>query len=306
MKKIVLFTSLFTLPVLAFSQWSGDTITFEKNSNLVHVDTSQHPNLWQIGRPQKTFTDSAYSKPNAIITDTVNLTPAHNTSSFTVGYKTYVGGSFAPIIQFWHKYQTDSLHAGGYLEFSGDTGKTWTNAESLAFGPFSMNMYSSDSWDTIAGGENAFTGQSSGWLHSVVAVCNFTPYQNGTDSVLFRFTFHSDSVALPKEGWEVDNIETGIAVCEGIQEVGKYKGSIQVYPNPSNTEVNLLYRFSSASHKATLNLYNPVGQLVKSETISNNAGTVTEDVSALPDGIYYYRLVVDGVPVAVSKLAVVH
>lgn len=296
MKKTLLLVSLFMLPVFVFSQIGSDTITFEKNSNLVHIDTSQHPNIWQIGRPQKTFMDSAYSKPNAIITDTINRTPAHNTSSFIVGYVTDFAPPAGPFIQFMHKYKTDSLHAGGYIEVSTDTGKTWTNV-----GVVRPGLYYGD---TITGGIPAFTGNSLGWRYCLFPLC-YVFYNVGSDSALFRFTFKSDSVSTADEGWMIDNITITTTICEGIQEVGKDKGSIQIYPNPASTEVSLIYNFNSANHKAILNLYSPLGQLVKSEGISNNAGTITEDVSALPDGIYYYRLVVDGVPAATSKLVII-
>ncbi|MDA3953800.1 MAG: transposase [Bacteroidales bacterium] len=43
----------------------------------MYFDSSEPP-IWQIGTPNKTFFDSAYSSPNAIITDTVNYYPINN------------------------------------------------------------------------------------------------------------------------------------------------------------------------------------------------------------------------------------
>jgi hypothetical protein len=295
MKKILLLI-LFSAYILnAYSQLKmGDTISFEKNGEYVKIDTSQKNNIWQIGKPQKTFFNSAYSKPYAIVTDTINPYPINNTSSFVI--KTWIaGGAGALTIDFMHKYETDSLKDGGYIEVSIDNGATWMNIASLYsfFYPFH---------DTIEGGIPAFTGKSNGWVHAHTSIlCEASV----NDSVLVKFTFKSDSINNNKEGWMIDNLIFSIIICEGIVEHSGNIAQVNVYPNPANTNITLSYQLPQNESKGMLNLYNTMGQLISSGDITSSNGTIDEDVSALSGGIYYYTLSVNGVVMATNKLAII-
>ena len=84
---------IFTLIALllcntAYTQW-GFFQTFESPNDTFNdkfiIDTVNYPNnVWQIGKPQKTVFDSAYSYPNAIVTDTLNPYPVNDTSVFMI------------------------------------------------------------------------------------------------------------------------------------------------------------------------------------------------------------------------------
>jgi hypothetical protein len=48
----------------------------------IYIDTiSNQDNIWQVGQPNKIIFNTAYSEPNAIITDTSNHYPTNDTSS---------------------------------------------------------------------------------------------------------------------------------------------------------------------------------------------------------------------------------
>ncbi|MFI5220854.1 MAG: hypothetical protein ACHQK8_00905, partial [Bacteroidia bacterium] len=127
MKKI--FLPFFLLFMLVSKMSYGQllrAINFEtKNySNLLFIDTSNHKNIWQIGKPNKSKFDSAYSKPNALVTDTLNPYPINDTSRFiiknSIGYG-YLGTSLG----FYYKLNTDSLKDFGMIEISMDSGSHW-------------------------------------------------------------------------------------------------------------------------------------------------------------------------------------
>jgi hypothetical protein len=91
----------------------------------------------------------------------------------------------------------------------------------------------------------------------------------------------------------------------GINSVTPENVSFSVFPNPAGKQVTLSYELPQQQTNATLQLYNAVGQLVKTVAVKGYKGSVDNDVSALPNGIYYYTLSVDGVVEATSKLAVI-
>lgn len=298
MRKILFCLHFTALSVGAYSQMLfSDTITFEKGSNLVHIDTSQKNNIWQIGTPHKSFFDSAYSKPYAIVTDTIGAYPINNTSSFVIDMP--YGGLLGDMVSFWYKIETDSLFDGGYIELSTDTGKTWTNIAN-APGCSCNNIYN---YGTITGGVPALTGRSDGWQNmSFLLGCKEFGLQ---DSLLLRFTFKSGSVVSNKEGWLIDNINVIVGACEGVDEINNKQASMSIYPMPANNNVTITYQLSLPNTKAELKLCNAMGQLVSSKSINSENTTATEDVSVLPNGVYYYALVVNGSVAATTKLVIV-
>ncbi len=72
--------------------------------------------------------------------------------------------------------------------------------------------------------------------------------------------------------------------------------SLNIYPNPASSNVNLSYDFTGAS-KATLSILDVVGRKVYEEEITDLSGkkTMTVNVSKFTPGIYMATLVVDDV-----------
>lgn len=298
MKKHLLSLICFgMLSVSVFAQGNLDTINFDKPSPLVKIDTTKG-NIWQIGKPQKIFFDSAYSGPNAIVTDTMGYYPKNTVSSFTVtapappSWRTWDICTM-PTISFWEKHQTDTLKDTGTVSISADMGKTWYRLDHYTV--YAQGM----PYKTISG--NSKTWQWVFWGGDPVGS---TPPFPTCDTALFRFTFYSDSINTNKEGWMIDDIIIGWDECEGINEVSSAKNTISLYPNPASTSITVAYHLSQKH--GVLNLYNPLGQLVKSEALTSMQNTVEENISQLSNGIYYYTLSVDGIVQTTSKLVVIH
>ncbi|MFI5135825.1 MAG: hypothetical protein ACHQD9_08235 [Chitinophagales bacterium] len=85
MKKLLLILIIVSLHSEIYAQGVplDENITFETPDSLLKIDTTAG-NIWEIGRPHKIFFDSAYSLPNAIVTDTLNPYPINNFSTFTI------------------------------------------------------------------------------------------------------------------------------------------------------------------------------------------------------------------------------
>ena len=137
-------------------------------------------------------------------------------------------------LYFHHKYDTDSLRDGGYIDVSYDNGVNWLNVynESDADSKFYQNLYTED--DTIINGDFAFSGNYvKDWKYSGVEWYWENEQASVLDSILIRFNFMSDEVAESKSGWIIDNIYVLIEdyCTDGIDNMDKNYGSL-VYPNP--------------------------------------------------------------------------
>jgi hypothetical protein len=253
MKKLVGFTILWLATFISVGQppWKdnpGDTLgiwnvyTFEEPTECIHIGTPA--NLWQIGHPQKTFFNAAWSADRAIVTDTLNPYPTSSHAWFDL----YLGGfnfnqyyyPWSTFIDFRHKFDSDSLHDGGYITISWDKGLTWMNAisdtvpMSHAFMNLSWNIYSPA--DTLYNGEPGFSGRSAGWIQTglswneihVKKTLEFPP-----DTLIVRFNFISDNDHHPREGWMIDDIRLySLELWGSIEENNSGNPALKLGPNP--------------------------------------------------------------------------
>jgi len=76
-----------------------------------------------------------------------------------------------------------------------------------------------------------------------------------------------------------------------IPETSTVSGEIMIYPNPTNGNFTLSY-VSNENSETTIRLYNLVGQVVQSKTVSQIKGlnTVNFDISSFSQGIYMLEL----------------
>lgn len=222
-----------------------DSIFFEYSTMPVSIDPSPSC-IWQIGVPGKTWLNQAYSFPKAIMTDTLQPYPENSTSSFTftidsnsiwnnpIGLATY--------FSFIHKFDTDTIDDYGMIEASIDGGINWCDLgdpyclQGYLPGPVWWENDSSLTSHHIYDHPAKFSGKSDGWIFSRIhfdyAVGK--SIENGwLDSIMVRFTFHSDNVPSGKEGWLVDNIIIGACdIYMGTPPAKEMKNKAEVIPNP--------------------------------------------------------------------------
>lgn len=239
-------------------------------ANYFYIDTTQTSNLWQIGTPSKTDFNIAYSLPLALLTDTLNIYPNGNISSFEF----VVWTDDATLISFWHRFSADSLADGGIIEVSTDGGSTWTNIIDAT--QFTLtNFYSSS--NTISSNSNkpGFTGNS-GWIKSTIQgyALNF---------VRFRFTFTSDNINTNKDGWIIDSFDFN-CLGTGIQEVG-INSPIQIFPNPAS---NFIFIQSDNSKQIKTAIIKDI--LGRTILTTDN---MTIDLSQFQSGLYFIEINTD-------------
>lgn len=183
-------------------QYFDGADTIQGQSLFIQIDTST-TNIWQVGPPQKTIFDSAYSGNQVLITDTSNSIPDSNESyfEFTFDHHNFWG---ILAIQWVQKLDLDSSKEVGRIEYSLDTGNTWINV----FGdPMVYNFYgyqSSNQGSQHLSGNQGFTGTDTNWRD--IWLCYDGSYFQSQDTVTFRFSIETDTIEHNSEGWMIDNM----------------------------------------------------------------------------------------------------
>jgi len=264
---------------------------------IVQLDTT-NCGIWQIGGSNKpVFSPVGSYLMHGIMTDTIGSYPVNVNSSFIIK------ANFSePNIgmAFWHRYETDSGHDGGVVEFSVDSGANWANV--IGCDPYDYrgtinteNYYGAG--DTLSGGIPAFSGNSGGEVESILQIVNCYAYRTMTrpcywlDSadweayyspdIWFRFRFVSDSIPDAYSGWFIDSVIFYASYCPGSVATAGSQPEIKLSPDPASSSVTITTGLNSGY---TIWLYNMLGQQVVQ---ANDCQPVQQlDVSSLPAGVY--------------------
>jgi hypothetical protein len=130
-----------------------------------------------------------------------------------------------------------------------------------------------------------------------------TGYSTGTSSVsytIFNVDNPSDSIQFNV----VYNVVSGpVTVNENQRPVSSTLSAPM--PNPASGNFALQYNTGNTAG-AVLNIYNAIGELVSSATLSNTQGICVTDTTELPEGIYICTLVSEGIITGTQRIIVVH
>jgi hypothetical protein len=89
----------------------------------------------------------------------------------------------------------------------------------------------------------------------------------------------------------------------GIEPAGK--ATATAYPNPASSLVNFNYNLQD-NPGATLIIRNLLGSPVKEAFLTETSGKTMVEVGDLPEGIYFYSVVVNGTTTSTKKLIIRH
>jgi Secretion system C-terminal sorting domain len=267
---------------------------FTSDTNVISVDTAGC-RLWQIGKTLKPVFSNDTIASTGIMTDTLKPYPRNADDHFTIRITNFITN---PIITIWHRFQTDSGHAGGIVEYSNDSGTTWLNVANCYFS--STGFYSLA--DTISTGQSAFTGNSKGEESSTIQFLNCfgeremsTSCSIGFQPLYLRFRFVSDSIVDSLSGWKIDSIKVTSYTCPGKVANINIAHPPTISPNPS---YNGVFSFSAMADETryALTIYDLMGRVILATPYQHEA-----DISIYPDGLYFYK-VSDGVNTFTGKL----
>lgn len=228
------------------------------------------------------------------------------------------------VMQFTHRYSTETTFDGGVIEISNDGGATWYDLGS--------QITSGHYTDVIPAANNpfingpAFGGNSNGYIKTTVNLGQFAG-----QNVDIRFRMASD-VLTPGVGWFVDDVLFGVnpttikstvtsltpagdfaksetenlvlkansaakTQAQSQEVVENNKNTLQstfetsIYPNPTDNVLNVRFD-ESEGQEFQIQLYNLQGQLMVERTSAND-NVVTLDVANLPAGIYLVKIADD-------------
>jgi hypothetical protein len=313
MKRLFLLGSIVLLMPILKAQLVMDSIYtgFENANNFISI--SAGTNSWQIGTPNKTVFNSSFSPTNSLVTDTINTYPINDTSIFMAVYgppvASYLGAYFPFEINFYHRFNTDTLTDAGKMEISFDGGISWINGltdeyASYYYPHFNQHYFENDG-STYYDSLNV-SGNSNGWVHSIIGkdvygwgVVNWSV---NIDSIMVKFTFVSDGVDNFKDGWQIDDLclkyyETLMSLEENESAIGMH-----ISPNPFATQT--IIHTNVELSNACLTIYNQFGQRVKTvDPIFGQSISLLRD--NLRSGLYYIQLSQQNKIISTKKLFVI-
>ena len=277
-KAIPYFILLFVAitPMRSNAQWgtSPFSFTFDSGDTLwphyIFIDTIHfRHNIWQVGRPQKTVFDSAYSFPNVLITDTLNPYPPNDTSAFILTFPSALLSHYIYSVNFYYWVNMDSS-ANDLVEISNDSGRTW-NPE----------IYGTAGAVGLAGMVQGCSAIPSWCTWSIYFdTAYYHTYPN--DSLKLRFTFISGNDTSGKDGWMIDNVG---ATYQDLSVTSLQNNTfITIFPNPATTSLTI----TSPQNIIHITITNLIGQTVY--THEYNTPNVQLYVADLPPGIYFVKV----------------
>jgi hypothetical protein len=272
----------------------------DSSSNFNIIIESTVNNLWQKGYTTKFGTSNIRDTSCAIMTDTLNSYSTNNTSAFYFLLPERNPGDsyYNYYFKFWHKFETDSLLDGCWLEFSDDSGLTWFSLDSnynFQNGFTSCNLYSNNigasfqSFDTLLNGRKAWSGNSNGWRHTALWLTLAFPVKPNRSNPInaVRFVFQSDSIQTNKSGWIIDELNIGYVIGPNGIENSILPNQLPIYPNPSSSGVFTI-SYPTNFLKGTMEVYTIQGQKLISKVLNKQL-----DLSSYTNGCYYYKISFD-------------
>jgi hypothetical protein len=216
-------------------------------------------------------------------------------------------------MEFWHKYDMDTLNDIGIIDASYDGGNSWIVVnDTNNVMPWSSEFW----WDYDYHESNGnttvhpltITGKSDGWIQSRFNWQWWFPLKSDTiiyppDSLMIRFTFISDSVETYREGWMIDDIVTVSASMQNCSAIDENSADINIslIPNPFSLQTTIRTEYHLKN--STLIVYNSFGQ--KAWQIDNISGqSVTVLRNGLPPGLYFLQLSEKGKLLATKKIII--
>ncbi|MCK5134255.1 MAG: T9SS type A sorting domain-containing protein [Bacteroidales bacterium] len=275
-----------------------DTLSMNPVHEWVSIP-SPNENLWQVGYPNKQLFDSTLSGGPILVTDTIESYPTNADNYLLVSIPSVDSLWGVGIFSFYHRYNTDTLSDGGFIEISYDRGQTWINLirDNNHVQVNFIGLYSEI--DTISGNIPAFSGTSNDWsyveLYWVWIALTKKSDEQWANTIL-KFRFKSDSIDSEGDGWMIDQIVfRAYSVPGSIEDYSK--PAIHIFPNPVSDVLNIY--FPPGQKCNTMKIYGTNGTLVSSEIIDESNSV---NLSYLPEGLYWYILFDDSVKLSSGKL----
>lgn len=299
MKRLLLIPFLILVSFSAQGQRQGviiDSCGFHDSCSL--VKNLSDTGLWQIGTPSKVFFAQGGNGNKALLTDSANNYPPNTHEYVDIHFESIYNIRFA----FWHRYDTDTLADGGYIEVSYDQGITWQDIHQYDSNnlPIYMNVFGLYPESAALGnGKGGFSGRSKDTVLTIIEWVWAIPLKMWPATIWLRFHFYSDSIDNNKEGWMIDRMETSFDEVWGFDDLTN-PHRIKAYPNPGNG-LYTLELLTESEGNYELFVYDFKGKEIVKQALTGQKHA-SLDLSEYRSGMYFYTLVDEGKIVYADRL----
>lgn len=236
-------------------------------------------NIWQIGKSHKNNFTNPNAEAVAIVTDTSYFYPVNNTSQFIIKKPVDFGLYYGlQMFSGFYRVQTDSVRDYGKMEFSPDNGVSWIDI--LNDTAHAQNY----SWYTP---KPVLTGNHVNTFDVLLSDFGSAFNLNFGDTVIFRFSFYSDSIADSLGGLMFDNI-CFQGFVEGISEARFKNIKSKIYPNPTSGKCAIEFD-NATSEKFHLAIYTIHSKLIYTQDNITDGRVLVDGQYFIP-GTYIYKL----------------
>ena len=91
---------------------------------------------------------------------------------------------------------------------------------------------------------------------------------------------------------------------ESKPSIPEPKRSFTLFPNPNNGSMTMVYDLGEESN-GNMNLYDVTGKLINSYDLQTKNGVLEINEDQLHNGIYFYRILVNGIIVNSNKIVII-
>jgi len=99
----------------------------------------------------------------------------------------------------------------------------------------------------------------------------------------YELTYHLYDT-VPPTTYDIDTINFTVQQSNGLQFTDNSEQSIEIYPNPTTTEINIRLK-THLVDRYDIEIYSVLGKKIK--TVREGKDTITIDISDLTDGVYF-------------------
>jgi len=270
---ITLDNGSYTLSDTITKMFGTTSTVFEDNCDLMDNWTS----------PKWSVTTASYHTPTGSITDSrVGHYQDNENNIVTMINPVDIPETTYAVLSFWTKWELESGYDYVKIEIKPEGASTWT---ALA------GKYTKTGTDN----QPYYDGFST-WINEEV---DLTDYAG--QSIKLRFRLHSDE-GYTEDGYYFDDLKIeALDVSIGIGESVLISNTITITPNPASENIKVTFKRNTTAD-ALLVITDLQGRMINVMETGGNT-QLDMDVSKMPDGIYFLRLIEDHATI-VKKLII--
>ncbi len=286
---IILLSVFLIITCASHSQtygWDQIIIRFKDTTGINAYQWDQQPgmvNIWKQAIPTKPFLGPPGITDSVMVTLSDYSYPTNNHSSFTVPMNINCDPCVHLLLigKYWS--HTDTLVDYGTISFSPDNGQTWIDLlKDTSTVPLSMWKY-----NVPSPFRPVLTGSSNGWKYFEGDFVQLLSDYNVEvdDTVLFRFSFHSDANHTGHDGLAFEYLRFDQQYLFTEIEEPEIE-QLNIYPNPVNDVLTL--ENPSTQNSFLIEIFDLNGRNVLRDKLQPGRNKI--DVSTYMEGTYVYRL----------------